>query len=82
VQSNDTLGSKEEVSCGISNALDGSQNSLIYCNKALLDMSIAYGVTVDVDGASESNDPFKSGDSSDKESDTCSDDPFNYSEPE
>ena len=82
VQSSDTLGSKEEVIkksflvCGISNALDGTQNNLIRCSKELPDMRVAYGVTVDDGGASESgDDPFNVTEHRDSESD--SDDPFN-----
>ena len=41
-------------------------------------MRIAYGVTVDDDSASESDDPFNSCDHSERESD--SDDPFNSSD--
>lgn len=83
VQSSNTLGTKEEVVkksflvCGISNALDGTQNNLIRCSKELPDMHIAYGVTIDDDGASESDDPFNNSEHSDRASD--SDDPFNSS---
>jgi len=63
VSSNDTLGFKEEVVkksflvCGISNALDSTQNNLIRCTKELPDMCVAYRVTVD-DDASESDNLF------------------------
>lgn len=63
--------------CGISNALDGTQNNLIRCSKELPDMHIAYGVTIDDDGASESDDPFNNSEHSDRALD--SDDPFNSS---
>ena len=59
--------------CGISNALDGTQNNLIRCNKELPDKCVAYGVTVDDGGASDS-DPFNVTEHRDIESD--SDDPF------
>ena len=66
VQANKLLDAKKEVIqksflvCGISNALDGSQNSLIHCAKELPEMAIAYGQQETVDSQSESDDPFES----------------------
>ena len=77
VQSNDLLdGNKDMIRksflvCGISNALDGSENHMIRCAKELPDMTIAYGIedTEDhpVDSGSESEDPFASDIDSDHE---------------
>ena len=47
---------KSFIVCRISNALDGTQNNLNHCSKELPDMRVAYGVTVDDGGASESGD--------------------------
>ena len=65
--------------CGISNALDGSQNSMICCAKELPDMMIAYGLekSTDADSGSESDDRFSS-DENDSEVDQSESD----SEPE
>ena len=68
VQSNKLLDSKKEIIrksflvCGISNALDGSQNHFIRCAKELPDVAIAYGLekSADTDSGSESDDPFDS----------------------
>ena len=66
--------------CGISNALDGSQNNMIHCAKELPDMTIAYGLEKDAaaDDGSESDDPF----SSDEENDSDLDQSEGDSEPE
>ena len=62
--------------CGISNALDGSQNHFIRCAcaKELPDVAIAYGLekSADTDSGSESDDPFDS--DSDSGSEIKSDD--------
>ena len=73
VQSNKLLDEKKEIIrksflvCGISNALDGSQNNLIRCAKELSDMSIAYGDEESAQSESESDDPFGSGSDSETE---------------
>ena len=80
------LGSKREMVaksflvCGISNALDGSQNNMIRCAKELPVMMIAYGLEKNAaaDGGSESDDPF----SSDEENDSDLDQSEGDSEPE
>ena len=54
--------------CGISNALDGSQNDFIRCAKELPEMSIAYGHEENADSESESEDPFDSADDCETES--------------
>jgi hypothetical protein len=54
--------------CGISNALDGSENHFINCTKELVDITIPYGVDLD---AEDSDDPFQSeDDSSDSETES------------
>ena len=75
VQSNKDLDSKKELIrksflvCGISNALDGSQNHFIRCAKELEQLKVAYGLEEDAN-ESESDDPFDSGSESDCNSDT------------
>ena len=86
VDSNKLLDSKREMVaksflvCGISIALDGSQNNMIRCAKELPDMMIAYGLEKNAaaDGGSESDDPF----SSDEENDSDLDQSEGDSEPE
>ena len=86
VDSNKFLDSKREMVaksflvCGISNALDGSQNNMIRCAKELPDMMITYGLEKNAaaDGGSESDDPF----SSDEENDSDLDQSEGDSEPE
>lgn len=53
---------KSFLVCGISNALDGSQNSMICCAKELPDTMITYGLEkcTDADSDSKSDDPFSS----------------------
>ena len=76
VDSNKLLDSKREMVaksflvCGISNALDGSQN-MIHCAKELPDMMIAYGLEKNAaaDGGSESDDPFSSDEENDSDLD-------------
>ena len=69
VEGNKYLESQEEVItkafkvCGISSALDGSENHLIHCAKELPTMILPYGT----DG-SEDEDPFDSEDSNDTDS--------------
>ena len=75
VQSNKLLDTKKEVIrkslllCGISNALDSSQNGFICCAKELPEMSIAYGREKNADSESESEDPFDSAGDCETESD-------------
>ena len=86
VDSNKLLDSKKEMVaksflvCGISNALDRSQNNMIRCAKELPDMLIAYGLEKNAaaDVGSESDDPF----SSDEENDSDLDRSEGDSEPE
>ena len=74
MQSNRLLDEKKEIIhksflvCGISNALDGSQNNLIRCAKELSEMTIAYGDEESAYSESESDDPFGSGSDSEIES--------------
>ena len=73
VESNKLLNSKKEIvskfflMCGISNAVDGSQNNMFRCAKKLPDMMIAYGLdkSADADSGSKSEDPFNSDGESD-----------------
>ena len=76
VQSNNILDSNEDMIrksflvCGISNALDGSENhNMTRCAKELPDMNVAYGTedTEDdpIDSGTESEDPFASDSDSD-----------------
>ena len=75
VQSNKDLDSKKELIrksflvCGISNALDGSQNHFIRCAKELEQLKVAYGLEEDAN-ESESDNPFDSGSESDSNSDS------------
>ena len=55
--------------CGISNALDDSQNDFIRCVKEFPEMSIEYGREENGDSESESKDPFDSASNSETESD-------------
>ena len=69
VQSNEDLNSKEalvqkSLVCGISNALDGSENDLVRCAKELDQLKVAYGLEEeeDLENASDdlgTGDPFE-----------------------
>ena len=54
--------------CGISNALDGSENHYIRCAKELEQLKIAYGLEEEDADESESDDPFDSGSESESNS--------------
>ena len=79
VQSNKDLDSKELIQksflvCGISNALDGSENNLVHCAKEVDQLKVAYRLTEDEDASDddlEADDPVESG--SDSASDFDSD---------
>ena len=69
MQSNEDLNSKEalvqkSLVCGISNALDGSENDLVRCAKELDQLKVAYGLEEeeDLENASDdlgTGDPFE-----------------------
>ena len=73
VQSNKDMIRKYFLVCGMSNALDGSEDHMIRCAKELPDMIIAYGTedTEDnpIDGGTESEDPFATNGDGDNDSD-------------
>ena len=82
VQSNKDLDPKEELIqksflvCGISNALDGSENNLVHCAKELDQLKVAYGLTEDEDASDddlEADDPFESGSDSASDFDSNTD---------
>ena len=75
VQSNKLLDSKRNIICrtflvcGISNALNGSQNHFIRCAKELPEMSVTYRLEANSESDSDSDDPFTSGSESESEDD-------------
>ena len=75
VQSSKDLDSKKELVqksflvCGISNAMDGSENHFVRCAKELDQLKVAYGLEEDATDGSQDDDPFESGSDSDIDSD-------------
>ena len=69
--SNAAMVSKSFKVCGISNALDGTENDLIHCAKELPTLDLPYGTEHDSDENLE--DPFKSDSESSDASSECED---------
>ena len=69
-QANKDLDSKKDLIrksfkvCGISNSLDGKENTLIHCAKGLDQMKIAYGLEEHTNTDETEDDPFSSSDDS------------------
>ena len=76
VQSNKDLDSKKELVkksflvCGISNALDRSENHFVRGAKELHQLKVTYGLEEDATDDSEDDDPFESGSDSDSDIDS------------
>ena len=65
---------KSFVVCGISNKLDGTQNTLIRCSKELRNLSLCYGRASKptTENTSDSDDPFADLDSGEESDATAS----------